>query len=67
MRTEERLEILQCMQLIIQNIPEADKYWRNASGCLTYETKDELLYTAEKDSAYYNAINQWCNLIRDFY
>lgn len=67
MKPDERIELLKCMQLIMQNIPEAQEYWRNCVGNLSYASEEKLAYIAIRDDMFYNCVNQWCRLIRDFY
>ena len=63
----EKLELLKCMQIIMQNVPQANEYWRNCTGNLTHASEQKLIYTVNHIDLFNEAVNQWCRLIRDFY
>ena len=67
MTPAEKLELLKCMQLIMQNIPEASEYWRNCVGNITYASEPKLIYIVNHKKVFDDCVNQWSRLIRYFY
>ena len=67
MKLEEKLELLKCMQFVMQEIPEANEYWRNCVGNITFASESKLIYIAKHKKVFDDCLNQWSRLVRDFY